>query len=150
MLNSHDTLIEQHVRQAYEDYKAESGKLAYNDWVSQGMPEVLPQEIRRLAEGNITDTGETMGHFPGYITKANSRGASYFDIGDAWNHLNDEQRWAANRHFLDTIAARGDQVNLSLPKQQIRPGSWLEKETKYLIETKGYVWVNQWTLRPKR
>jgi hypothetical protein len=107
---------------------------------------LLSPATQQLAEANITNSGKTvLGHFPGYIDKAKARGASYFDIGNAWDSLTDAERWAANAHFLDKIAEQGDQVLLSLPKSQIREGSYLAKEIKYLI-SKGYRWINQWTL----
>jgi hypothetical protein len=31
-------------------------------------------------------------------------------------------------------------------KSEIKPGSWLEKEIEYLINEKGYRWLNQWSL----
>ena len=89
-----------------------------------------------------------LGSYPGYITKANSRGASYFDIGDTWNTLTPAQRTAANNHFLDVISARGDRVLLSTPKTQIQAGTALADEIAYLTGEKRYVWVNQWSLRP--
>ena len=102
----------------------------------------------RLAERNITNSGDTvLGHFPGYIEKANARGASHFDLGDAWNGLTDEQRWAGNTHFLDTRIAAGDRVLLSLPRTEIRPNSYLAREVQYLTHN-GYRWVNQWALKP--
>jgi hypothetical protein len=111
----------------------------------------LSLRIQRLAEANITRSGKAVvGHFPGYIQKAQSIGASYFDIGGAWNSLNNSERWAANRHFLDTIADAGDEVLLSLPKTKIRPNSWLADEVIYLTKQRGYQWVNQWTLRLPR
>lgn len=82
------------------------------------------------------------------IDKANSKGASFFDIGNAWDDLTPDQRWAANTNFLDRIAASGDTVNLSLPKGQITPNSYLAREMDYLTQQKGYTWVNQWSLRP--
>ena len=110
----------------------------------------LPQGVKALAEANITRSGKTvLGHFPGYITKARARGASYFDIGKAWDRLTDAQRWAANRHFLDKITAARDQVFLSIPKKLIRPNSSLAREVDYLIREKGYRWLNQWSLVPK-
>lgn len=36
---------------------------------------------------------------------------------------------------------------LSLPKQDIRPGSYLEREVQHL-QSNDYQWVNQWALRP--
>jgi hypothetical protein len=111
---------------------------------------LLPDNIKALSEANITDSGDTvLGHFPGYIDKAKARGASYFDIGDAWNRLTPEQGWAADTNFLDQVASRGDRVLLSLPKNQIRPGSYLEREIDHLTRYRGYVWVNQWSLGPR-
>jgi len=109
----------------------------------------LSDEVLRLAESNITSSGDTvLGSYPGYITKANSRGASYYSIGDTWNTLTLAQRTAANNHFLDVIAGRGDRVLLSTPKMQIQSGTAPADETAYLTGEKGYVWVNQWSLRP--
>lgn len=109
----------------------------------------LSDDVVGLATRNITNSGDTvLGHFPGYITKANSKGASYFDIGDAWNGLTPSQRWAANTHFLDTRIAAGDRVLLSVPKGDIRPGSYLAQEVQYLTSN-GYRWTNQWSLVPR-
>jgi hypothetical protein len=109
----------------------------------------LSDEVRRLAEANITDSGDTvLGSYPGYITKANSQGASFFDIGDAWNALTPAERTAANNHFLDVIAGRGDRVLLSTSKTEIQAGTALADEIAYLTGQKGYVWVNQWSLKP--
>jgi hypothetical protein len=109
----------------------------------------LSPELRALSRAHITDSGETvLGHFPGYIAKAEARGASYFDIGSAWNGMTGAERAGANEHFLDIIAARGDKVLLSTPKTQIQEGSSLANEVGYLTGEKGYKWVNQWSLRP--
>ncbi len=106
-------------------------------------------DIGSLALRNITHSGDAvLGHFPGYINKANARGASHFDIRDAWNSLSDAERWLVNTHFLDTVADRGDRVLLSLPKTIIRAESYLAKEVQYLTSEKGYVWINQWALKP--
>ncbi len=108
----------------------------------------MSDDVLRVTERNLTNTGDTvLGHHPGYINKANARGASYFDIGDAWDSLNDARRWAANRHFLDTVASRGDRILLSVEKSKIRRNSWLAREVEYLTQQRGYVWVNQWSLR---
>ena len=111
--------------------------------------EGLSPELTAAAESHITNTGVTvLGKFEesgGYIAKAQGRGASYFDIGDAWNA---ESGPVANQHFLDTIASRGDQVLLSIPKTQIQVGTSLEGEIQVLTQNWGYRWVNQWALRP--
>lgn len=106
-------------------------------------------EIHKMAVANIKAGGKTvLGHYPGYIEKAKKTGGSYFDVGDAWNTLTDAQRTAADRHFLDAVAASGDQIYLSVPKQSIRRGSTLADEVMYLVNEKGYKWINQWSLRP--
>ena len=111
----------------------------------------LSARHRALALQNITDSGDTvLGRYPGYITKANSRGASYFDIGDEWGRLADQgiDPWALNVEFLETIAARGDRVLLSVPKGKIPATGPLRDEVNYLVDELDYVWVNQWSLRP--
>ena len=110
----------------------------------------MSPELRALSEAHITTSGDTvLGRFPGYIAKAEARGASHFDIGSAWNSLSVDERSAANNHFLDVIAERGDRVLLSLTKGEIpETGSSLSDEIRYLTSEKGYRWVNQWSLRP--
>ncbi|OWU65929.1 MAG: hypothetical protein CBB60_002170 [Armatimonadetes bacterium Cent15-Ar3] len=116
---------------------------------AKNAPRGLAPEIRALSEANITGSGRTvLGHYPGYIEKAQRTGASYFDIGDAWNTLTPAQRTSANMHFLDEVAGAGDQIYLSLPKTKIRSGSALADEIQYLTGEKGYQWINQWSLRP--
>jgi hypothetical protein len=115
---------------------------------------LLPKNILKLAESNITDTGITvLGRYHPitngtgqYIAKAKKLNASYFDIGNVWNTLGSEQRKAANFHFLDVIAKRGDKVLLSVPKTKIPKGTELWNEVEYLTKHKGYKWVNQWSL----
>ena len=110
----------------------------------------LPNDVLQLTERNLTNSGDAvLGSFPGYIEKAQARNASYFDIGKtAWDSLSDTQRWAANRHFLDIVSSRGDRVLLSIPKTKIESGTWLAREVQYLTKERGYVWVNQWALKP--
>ena len=118
-------------------------------WQSSLAARGVAPEIRALSEANITGSGRTvLGHYPGYIEKAQRTGASYFDIGDAWNTLTPAQRTSANMHFLDEVAGAGDQIFLSLPKSEIRRGSALADEIQYLTGEKGYQWINQWSLRP--
>jgi RHS repeat-associated protein len=112
----------------------------------------LSPEVRSLATAHITDSGDTvlgsLAGSPNYIDKAQVLTASYFDIGDAWDALSPAERTAANNYFLDQIAARGDRVLLSTPKLQIQSGTALSNEIQYLTQQQGYVWVNQWSLRP--
>jgi len=128
-----------------------------SDLVPLNQPtERIPSELRSLSEAHLTDSGVTvLGSYrppPGYLSyidKAQQRGASYFDIGDAWNNLAPAQREAANIHFLDVIGDRGDKVLLSIPKSEIIPGTALHFEIRCLQESLDYRWTNQWSLRPK-
>jgi hypothetical protein len=126
--------------------KGEAGKVAST---------ILPKSIIELSEANIKNTGITvLGSFNvaegvkgmGYIEKAKSLEASYFNLGTAWDALEPAQRKAANAHFLDTIISRGDEVIVSIAKKDVRNGTWLDWEIGYLKE-KGYKWVNQYTLK---
>lgn len=121
-----------------------------------GRTKYLDNYVLKLSEANINKSGKTvLGHFesygksPGYIDKAKARGASYFDLGKTWDKLSESERKAANMHFLDKISKQGDQVLLSVPKTKIRSGSILSEEIKYLIKEKGYVWINQWSLKKR-
>lgn len=109
---------------------------------------VLPKSVIKLSEANITNSGRTvLGSFPGYIEQAKATGSSYFDIGNTWNNLSNEQRWAANVHFLDMIAAKGDVVNITIAKSAIRSDSILADEVRHLINNRGYQWAGPNTLR---
>ncbi|MDZ4183826.1 MAG: hypothetical protein U1D97_02465 [Desulfuromonadales bacterium] len=118
--------------------------------------ESLSPKIRELSEANITDSGITvLGRYkspPGtmnYIQKATSgkyRGASYFDLGDAWTPIEGK---SANQHFLDIVGGRGDKIIFSTPKNKIPPGTSLDMEVKYLKEKFGYKWVNQWSMQKR-
>lgn len=116
----------------------------------------LPDDIRMLAEANITDSGKTvLGHYGdvtgkgNYIDKAKNTGSSYFDLGDTYSSLSESQQKVANFHFLDKVAENGDDILLSVPKNQIKSGSSLEDEITYLVSEKGYKWVNQWALKKR-
>lgn len=117
----------------------------------------LTKRDKVLAENNIRDKGKkgttVLGSWrakPGklnYIDKAKKTDASYFDVGKEWNSMTKRGvEWDANTHFLDTIANKGDDVILSIPKSDIKPGSYLADEVSYLTGNKGYTWVNQWKL----
>jgi len=113
---------------------------------------VIPPDVKLLSEQNIKNSGKTvLGRYPGYKDKAQSMNASFFDIGKvAWENLKtNAKQWAVNRHFLDLIAGKGDQVYLSEPIKNISPDSWTAREIKYLITQKGYRLVNQWSLKKK-
>ncbi|VVH55126.1 hypothetical protein BSPCLSOX_1272, partial [uncultured Gammaproteobacteria bacterium] len=108
-------------------------------------------KVNKLAEANITNSGKTVlgKHIEGggYIKKAQDTGSSYFDNGNKWDKLSPKQRWNANKHFLDKISAKGDEINLSTPKGKIIKGKYLDKEINYLINQKGYRWIDELTLK---
>ncbi|WP_200829696.1 ALF repeat-containing protein, partial [Cellulomonas algicola] len=111
----------------------------------------LSDEYLDLALKHVTDSGDTvLGRFPQYIDKAQARGASYFDIGGAWDDViaRGDDPWSLNVAFLDDRIAAGDRMLLSVPKQDVLPGTYLSKEIQYLLDH-GYVWVNQWSLVPR-
>lgn len=104
----------------------------------------LSEELLRLSEQHLTRSGETvLGPFKpdggglSYIDFAELRGASYFDIGDAWNAATPVERLAANQHVLDIAIANGDTVTLSVPFDMIRPNTFTAAEIRYL-ELHGY------------
>ena len=114
-------------------------------------PSGLADDIIRRADANLTGSGETvLGHYADdYIGLAQSRGASYFDIGDAYNGLTPAQQWAANQRVLDTAIANGDRITLATNRLNIRPGSPLAAEIEYLSgPAGGYRWLNNTTLVP--
>ena len=91
-----------------------------------------------------------LGHYADdYVGLAQTRGASYFDIGDAYNGLSGPQQWAANQRVLDAAIANGDRIMLATGRLNIRPGSPLAKEIEYLTGPAGrYRWVDDTTLVP--
>ena len=84
-------------------------------------------------------TGTTvLGHYPGYVQLSEKLGARRFDIPqDVWARMSDAERWAANRRFLDRTIARGDDIVLATSVDRARPGSFFERELRYLI-SRGY------------
>jgi hypothetical protein len=98
---------------------------------------------RALSEAHLTGSGETvLGHYADdYIGMAQNRGASYFDVGDAWEGMSAAERTAANNHFLDRVIQSGDRVTFATPKANIRVPSALADEVSYLSQH-GYRWVS--------
>jgi hypothetical protein len=138
----------------------ENGKTVENsnettkNGIRQGL-EINGKTLAELAEQNVTYTGKTvLGHWDkvtgGYVAKAKEMGASFFEVDPkVWDALSPQERWAANKHFLDVVAAKGDQVDLSVPKYEIRQNTSLAKEIDYLTKEKGYQWLNQRSLIKK-
>lgn len=85
------------------------------------------------------DNGDTvLGHYPEYVDLSNSMNARRFEIPEtAWNNMTESQRWTANAKFLDRTISRGDSITLATGINDVRPGSYYEREINYMI-SKGY------------
>jgi len=95
-----------------------------------------PGKIRRRKRSPPQKPGTTViGHYPEYVQLADDLAANRFSIPKAqWDRMTEAQRWAANQRFLDDAIARGDTIRLATSPDKVRPGSYLEKETRYLTE----------------
>jgi hypothetical protein len=114
----------------------------------------MTPELRALSEQHLTGSGETVlgpfnppGGGPSYAQVAHDRGASYFDIGDAWNSFTPTEQLAANQHVLDIAIANRDKITLSVPFDMIDPDTYTAAEIRYL-ELHGYRQVNDTTWAP--
>jgi hypothetical protein len=98
--------------------------------------------LQRQALANVSDSGVTVlgRYFDDYIGMAKRMKASYFDMGPKWDPING---WRANEHFLDVIAARGDDVVLATRRGAVKEDSDLFLELQYLIERWGYRWIDE-------
>jgi hypothetical protein len=115
----------------------------------------MSQRLLELSEQHLTGSGETvLGPFTpaggglSYSDFAELRGASYFDIGDAWNSATPIERLAANQHVLDVAIANGDTVTLSVPFDMVNPNTFTAAEIRYL-ELHGYRQVGDTTWVPR-
>jgi hypothetical protein len=98
--------------------------------------EVVEQVVVKQA---TKEAGQTvLGHYPEYFNLAKDLGARRFNIPTAvWEGMDDATKWGANQKFLDRMILRGDNIRLATPLNQVRPGSFFQKELKYLFD-KGY------------
>jgi hypothetical protein len=63
-----------------------------------------------------------------------------------WDKLNDAQRWAVNRQFLDDAIARGDSFRLASLPEKATADTFFLREFDYLVEH-GYKIVGEWMIR---
>lgn len=124
------------------------------EFILENPLEHLTQELLVLSEQHLTGSGETVlgpfaprGGVPSYIDVAQQRGASYFDIGEAWNAATPTERLAANQHVLDVAISNGDTVTLSVPFDTVAPNTFTAAEIRYL-ELHGYRQINDTTWIP--
>ncbi|MEJ7805800.1 MAG: hypothetical protein WKG03_07765, partial [Telluria sp.] len=91
-----------------------------------------------LVKGVGAEGKTVLGHYPEYEHLAESVNARRFSIPEAvWNKMPEAQRWSANQKFLDRLIIRGDEILLSTPLDQVRPGSYFARELQYLAG-RGY------------
>lgn len=116
--------------------------------------EVMSPELRSLVDQHLTGSGETVigpyapkGGGPSYIDVAQQRGASYFDIGDAWNSSTPTQQLASNQYALDMAVKNGDTIRMSVPFYRIDPSTFTGAEIRY-FESHGYQRVGDNLLIP--
>ncbi|TAM62943.1 hypothetical protein [Mycobacterium sp.] len=116
----------------------------------------MPPELRAMSEAHLTGSGETvLGPYknpfggPSYIDLAQQRGASYFDIGDAWNSSTPVEQLAANQHVLDIAIANRDTIRLSTSIDSVLDNTYTAAELKYLMEH-GYQAADGYTLVPPK
>ena len=88
---------------------------------------------------NAAKTSTTvLGHYYEYVKLAESIGARSFQIPTGvWNKMSAAEQWTANSKFLDRLILRGDNIRLATPLNQVKPGSFFQKELNYLFD-KGY------------
>lgn len=81
---------------------------------------------------------KVIGHYPEYVEMSNYIDVKPFSIPDSiWSKMTPSEQWAANQTFLDRAISRGSEFILATPIDQVRPGSFLQKEIEYLI-SQGY------------
>lgn len=88
----------------------------------------------RSRQGGTT----VLGHYPAYTKLAGELGAKRLNIPtNVWNKMTSAQQWGVNLKFLDRMILRGDNIRLATPLNQVKPGSFYQKELNYLFD-KGY------------
>ena len=90
------------------------------------------------AAKGVSKGTSVLGHYPEYVNLASKLNAKRFNIPTKiWEGMTDAQRWTANQKFLDRMILRGDQIRLATPLNQVKPGSFYQRELNYLFG-KGY------------
>ncbi len=106
--------------------KSEGHLVDYRNWAKGGEA--------TAAKGGTS----VLGHYPEYVKLAESLGARRFQIPTSvWNKMSAAEQWTANTKFLDRMILRGDNIRLATPLNQVKPGSFFQKELNYLFG-KGY------------
>ncbi len=75
-----------------------------------------------------------LGHYPEYVKLAGQLDAKIFTIPTKyWNAMSKAEQWIANQKFLDRMIARGDWIRLATPIENVKVGSYFERELQYLF-----------------
>lgn len=122
------------------------GKAALNKLRSEVLEASETATARFVAgsEGIVDTVGGSrnavsLGHYPAYIDDAAATGSRTFSMSDdAWNAMSQTEQRLRNQRFLDDAIARGSEIRLATPLDQVRPDSFYEWELQYLTE-RGYV-----------
>lgn len=106
--------------------------------IEKGLSKVAVKGEQLLAKEAAKTGTSVLGHYPEYVKLAESLGARRFQIPTSvWNKMSAAEQWTANTKFLDRMILRGDNIRLATPLNQVKPGSFFQKELNYLFD-KGY------------
>jgi hypothetical protein len=100
----------------------------------------IENKVSILTGKAVTPANQTtvLGHYPEYTNLADELNANRFSIpSEQWNAMSVEERWSINRQFLDEAISHSDQFRLATPINQVRPGSYYQKELNYMYK-QGY------------
>jgi hypothetical protein len=98
-------------------------------------PSDLVSPLSVVGKACMVGSKTVIGHYPAYLKLAKKLNARFFHIpAEVFEKMSVEARWIANRKFLDRAIARGDEIILATPLEEVKPGSYFQKELQYLYE----------------
>jgi hypothetical protein len=90
------------------------------------------------SNGNSVKSSPVLGHYPEYTNLAARTGGRVFQVPTRiWDSMTENQQWSANQRFLDRAIERGQSFRLATSIENVRPGSFFERELQYL-QSWGY------------
>jgi RHS repeat-associated protein len=90
------------------------------------------------SNGNSVKSSPVLGHYPEYTNLAARTGGRVFQVPTRiWDSMTENQQWSANQRFLDRAIQRGQSFRLATSIENVRPGSFFERELQYL-QSWGY------------
>ena len=94
--------------------------------------------VKSVAPAKRASDQTVLGRYPDYVRVSDQLDARRFEVPpETWERMTPAERWEANRKFLDRTISRGDEIVLSNPASQAKPGTTFYDEIKYL-ESRGY------------